>query len=294
MLNVELKGRFNMEFLRKLLEIMDADMAEPQMYGWFHLLFFALSILVAVFLCKFRPHGDERFVRRLLIITSVVSIVLEIYKQINFSFGYQNAITFDYQWYAFPFQFCSTPMYIGLLAGLLKNGKVHRALCAYLATFSVFVGLCVMVYPPQVFISTIGINIQTMICHGLMITVGIYLLYTGYVKTEHKTMLGAISVFAVCIVLACIMNEIAYFSGLLKRETFNMFYISPHCEPSLPVYSLVQAVVPFPLCLIIYITAFSLAAYIMLLIAMSLKRIFAKTKIRDNEIKAEEKELLNV
>ncbi len=281
-----------MEFLRKMLEIMDADMPEPQMYGWFHLLFFALSIIAAVFLCKFRPQGDERFVRRLLIITSIISIVLEIYKQINYSFGYQGGITFDYQWYAFPFQFCSTPMYIGLLAGLLKNGKVHRALCAYLATFSVFAGLCVMVYPPQVFISTIGINIQTMICHGLMITVGIYLLYTGYVKTEHKTMLGAISVFAVCIVLASIMNEVAYFSGLLERETFNMFYISPHCEPSLPVYSLVQAVVPFPLCLIIYITAFSLAAYIMLLIALALKRLLTKTKICENEIKTEEKELI--
>ena len=283
-----------MEFLRKVLEIMDADMPEPQMYGWFHLLFFALSIIVAVFLCRFRPQGDESFVRKLLIITSVVSIVLEIYKQINFSFGYRDVITFDYQWYAFPFQFCSTPMYIGLLTGLLKNGKVHHALCSYLATFSVFAGLCVMIYPPQVFIGTIGINIQTMICHGLMITVGIYLLYTGYVKSEHKTMLGAISVFVVCIVLACIMNEVAYFSGLLERETFNMFYISPHCEPSLPVYSLVQAAVPYPLCLIIYISAFSLAAYIVLIIAMSLKRIFTKTKIRGNEIKAEENELLNI
>ena len=92
------KGCVFVEFLRKLLEIMDADMAVPQMYGWFHLTFFALSIIVAILLCKFRPNGEERFVRRLLIVTSVIVIALEIYKQINFSFSYQDAIVFDYQW----------------------------------------------------------------------------------------------------------------------------------------------------------------------------------------------------
>lgn len=271
-----------MEFLKKLLEVLDTRMEEPQMYGWFHLLFFAATILATVLLCKFQPKPTERFIKKLLVVSSLIVIVLEIYKQINYSFNYDGpSITYDFQWYAFPFQFCSTPMYIGLLAGILNKNKVQNALCAYLATFSVFAGFCVMLYPPQVFITTIGINIQSMICHGMMIVIGVYLLYTGYVKTEHKTILKAASVFSVCICIAIVLNEIAYFSGLLERETFNMFFISPHCEPSLPVYSLVQAVVPFPLCLIIYIIGFSLAAYIILLIAMLIKHIFKKLKRKE-------------
>lgn len=110
-----------------------------------------------------------------------------------------------------------------------------------------------------------------MICHGSMITVGIYLLGSGYVKTEYKTILKAIPVFIACVLLASIMNEIAYFGGLLETEAFNMFFISPHCDPSLPVYSLVQSVVPYPWCLFIYVAGFSAASYIILLIAKVIK-----------------------
>ncbi len=235
--------------------------------------FFVASIVAGILLCCLCKDADERFVRRLLIVTAVIALVLEVYKQINYTFSYDGTqITADYQWYSFPFQFCSTPMYISLLAGCVRNRKVYDALCAYLATFALFAGLCVMFYPPQVFISTIGINIQTMICHGMMITVGIYLLGAGWVKAEHKTILKAIPVFAACVLLAMIMNEIAYFCGLLETETFNMFFISPHCEPSLPVYSLVQGVVAFPWCLVIYVVGFSAAAYIVLLIAMLICR----------------------
>lgn len=134
-----------------------------------------------------------------------------------------------------------------------------------------------MFYPATVFVKTIGINIQTMICHGTMISVGIYLLGSGYVVSKPKTILKAVPVFAVLVSIAMVLNEIAHLSGLLERETFNMFFISPYCEPSLPVYSLVQAVVPFPWCAVIYIVAFSLAAFVVLLISILLHK-FKKTK----------------
>jgi hypothetical protein len=167
-------------------------------------------------------------------------------------------------------------MYVGLLAGIVRRGKVHDAACAYLATYAVFAGACVMFYPNDVFISTIGINIQTMICHGSMLTIGIYLLATGYVKLEHKTILKAIPVFCCAVLIAVVLNEIAYRTGLLTTDTFNMFFISPYCDPHLPVYSIVQEHVAFPWCLIIYIAAFSLAAYLMLLIAMGVKALVKK------------------
>ena len=55
-----------------------------------------------------------------------------------------------------------------------------------------------------------------------------------------------------------------------------MFYISPHCDPHLPVYSEVQKLVPFPGCLIIYILGFSAAAYIMLLLGMGIRQLLRK------------------
>lgn len=209
----------------------------------------------------------------MVFITAVVVTLAELYKQINYSFSYTNGIDFDYQWYAFPFQFCSTPMYAGLLAGLLRKGKLQDALYAYLATFAVFAGLCVMIYPGDVFVHTLGINIQTVICHGSMICVGVYLFHTGTVKLEHRTILKAMAVFSCTVSIAVVLNEIAHWSGLLDREVFNMFFISRHCKPSLPVYSLVQAVVPYPWCLLIYIVAFTLASYLILLLAKAVHKI---------------------
>lgn len=264
-----------MTFWEEILRILDVQMARPTLYGWFHILSLVLTAMATFLLCRFGKNWDKR---KVVLTTAVLVAVLELYKQINYSFSYGNGITFDYQWYAFPFQFCSTPMYIGLLAGLWKRGKVHDAACAYLATYAMFAGAAVMLYPATVFIGTVGINIQTVVCHGSMIVIGIYLLYTGYVKISHKTIWKAIPVFAVCVGLAVVMNEIAHRTGLLERETFDMFFISPYGTPSLPVYSLVQNAVPFPWCLFIYIVGFSLAAYIMLLLAMAVKQL-AKKKI---------------
>ena len=267
-----------MTTLQSLLSILDTSMETPLPYGWFHLLWFALSFLALIPLCRYPKKPSDAHVRRVVWITALVVTVLEVYKQVNYTFSYTNGIEADYQWYAFPFQFCSTPMYVGLLAGIFKKGKVHESLCAYLATYALFAGLSVMVYPTSVFISTIGINIQTMICHGSMITVGIYLLYSGYVPLKHKTVLKALPVFAVNVGIAVIMNEIAHATGLLEQETFNMFFVSPYCDPHLPVYSLVQGVVPFPLCLVIYILGFTAAAYLVLLAAMGVAALGRKVR----------------
>lgn len=266
-----------MTFWEAVLRILDTKMTQPTLYGWFHIVSLLLTAAATVALCRW---GKQCSPRRVVLITAVIVTALEIYKQINFSFSYQNGIAFDYQWYAFPFQFCSTPMYVGLLGGLTKKGKLHSAACAYLATYAVFAGVCVMLYPSTVFTPVVGINIQTMVCHGSMVVIGVYLLHCGYVKAEHKTILKAAPVFAVCVGLACVMNEIACRTGLLETETFDMFFISPYGTPSLPVYSLVQNAVPFPWCLIIYVAAFTAAAYLMLLIAMGIKTLAKKkTKI---------------
>jgi len=274
-----------MKFFEKILKIFDTQMQRPEAWGWFHLLFWVLILAFAVLLCIFAGREKPERVRKAVLIVAVIVSVLEIYKQINFSFSYVDGISFDYQWYAFPFQFCSTPMYVGLLAGMIKKGRVHDALCAYLATYAMFAGLCVMVYPNDIYTETIGINIQTSVCHGTMISIAVYLLYSGHVKLQHKTILKAMPVFACAMGLAMIMNEIAYRSGL--EEAFNMFYISPHQTPHLPVYSQIQEIVPFPFCTVIYFISFTLAAYLILLAAMGIsycyRRIFGKREAAVNQ-----------
>ena len=272
-----------MEFIKDILRIIDTDMEIPEMYGWFHLLFFALSITGGVLLCAFHKKIGENRVPGIILAFSIATIILEIYKIINFCTDYSSeTLAFNMQWYIFPFQFCSMPMYVGLLAGITRRGKVYESLCAFLATYAVFGGLCVMFYPDQVFIDTIGINIQTMFCHGAMITMGIYLYGSGHVKLKHKTILKALPVFATAIFVAMVMNEIAFYIGVPENDTFNMFFISRHFNSTLPLYSLIHNSLPFPIAVTIYFTGFSLAAYIMLLLAMGINKLakFIQTQIK--------------
>ena len=268
-----------MHFFGKLIEILSIKAQTPQMFGWVHILSLALAILLGIVFCIVFKKPTEKTAKRLILITTLVVIALEIYKQVVFSFSYNGqTVSFDFQWYAFPFQFCSMPMYVGLLAALIKKGWLHDALCAFLATYGFFAGIVVMIYPAQVYMDIVGINIQTMICHGLMLSMGIYLLASGYVELKHKTMLKALAIFSSIVVFVMIMNEVVYYSGILNGEVLNMFFISRHFAPSLPVYSLVQAVVPYPFCVLLYIAGFSAASYVILITAMIIDKIVSAIK----------------
>ncbi|MBR3691852.1 MAG: YwaF family protein [Clostridia bacterium] len=250
-----------MDFWYAVLSVLNTQATEPVPYGMFHLAWFAGSILLGVLLCRLRPEGEEKFVRRLLLITAVVCLVAEAYRQVHYGFTLEGGqVIPDYRWYIFPFQFCSTPMYVALMAAIAPRGRLHNALCAYLATFALFAGTAVMVYPVTIYTATIGINIGTSICHGSMIMLGIYLCYSGYVPQDRTTLRRAVPVFGVCVLIAMLLNELAHLSGLLSEHTFNMFFISPYCEPSLPVYSIVQQYVDYPFCLVFYILGFAAAA----------------------------------
>ncbi len=135
-----------MDFTKALLQFMDADMETPLPYGIFHLLCLAITVTLAVILALRGKKMQRNTVSRIVFVTAIVTLVLEIYKQINFTFG-DGSTAPNYQWYAFPWQFCSTPMYVSLLAGVCRKGKLHDALCAYLASFALFAGMAVMVYP---------------------------------------------------------------------------------------------------------------------------------------------------
>ena len=253
-----------MNFFDKLLQLLDANMATPLPYGWFHLMMLGLTIALSIFMVAKYKNANENQTRRILLTFAIIMLTFEVYKQINFS--YSN--NWVYQWYAFPFQFCSVPMYIVFLAALTKKGKLQDSLFAFLGTYALFAGLAVMLYPNAVFIDTIGINIQTMVHHGLMLVIGVYVLASRKVKLEHKSILKALPVFATVLLIAIIMNYATHFAGI--EATFNMFFVSPYFANHLPILSGIYANSPYVVFLIIYVVGFTLVAYLMLIIAMLL------------------------
>lgn len=269
-----------MGFFEKIIYFLQGEMETPQIYGWFHILWLAITALAVFALCRFCKNAEGKSLDRILRIFAVSCLLFEVYKQIVFSFDYNAAAgigSWDFEWYAFPFQFCSTPMYAALTASFLKEGKVKNALIAYLATFGMLAGILVMAYPSSVFIGMIGINIQTMVHHGGQLAIGLYLLICRKFRLEWRSILGAGAVFLVMIAIAQLLNLCAELSGL--DETFNMFYIRYGEPATLPVYEMLYpGVLSYPVFLLAYVVPFIAASCGI----FALRKAFDKTKTPKN------------
>jgi len=258
---------------------LDSKMETPTNYGWFHLLFVGIVIAVTVFLCIRLRDADDKTLRRVALVGWLIMLVLEIYKQYNYTGSVEDGkLVWDYQWYAFPYQLCSTPLYVLPFIAFMKDGRVREAFVAYMSFFSLFGGVAVFFYPNDVFVSTIGINIQTMIHHGLQIVLGIYFAVHSRQKYSWGYFLRSIPVFVGLLVIAMVAN-IAVYHALVavgNTETFNMFFISPYFECTLPVLSAIYPAVWYPVFFVIYALGFVLVAFILFLIQYGIIRLTRK------------------
>ena len=259
-----------MNFLIKLFEFLTGTMSRPTNYGWFHLMFVAITVVASVLMCVFLRNAKERTVRIICFGMWLLIAVLEVYKQIVFTYNLEGGqFVADYQWYAFPFQLCSTPLYVLPFVAFLPDGKLRDAVTAYMIAFSIFGGICVYIFPNDVFVETVGINIQTMIHHGIQIVSGVFLAARYRDRLNIKYYLKGAAVFGVMLTVALILNltvpKALAAAGL--TDEFSMFYVSPYYPCHLPVLSIFYPIVPFPVFLIIYAVGFVVAAAVIFYIA---------------------------
>lgn len=255
-------------------------MAEPQMYGWFHIMWLFLLAAACALICVFRKKISSKAVDITLIVWGAVLIVIETIKLILYSFHYDDgAVTWAFDWGRFPFQFCSTPLYVALPAGLLKKGKIKDALLSFLATFSLFAGLISMFFPSGMFANFIFISLHTMIWHASMVAMGVLLYATDTVSTHIFTLLKGFILFVIFVFVALILNLC-----LGHHQFFNMFYISPYEVTPLEVFNIIYQHVPYVIFLLLYIIAFSIAATVVFFAAKGIKLAAQKIQtLRENK-----------
>jgi len=265
-----------MNLFEKIVNIIAITGKTPTSYGIFHFISVAVVLLVCILLCKKYKDCNDKTIRIICLISWITMLLLEIYKQVVFSFKYNNGDRYwDYQWYAFPYQLCSTPLYVLPFIVFLKNGKVRDSLIAFMATFSLFGGLAVYAFPNDVFINIIGINFQTMIHHGLQVILGIFLLVHNRNRLDKVFFIKACCVFLVLLASAVLLNEVVYAS--LKAngnsESFNMFYISQYFDCTLPLLNIIYKEVPYFVFFLIYCLGFILIGFIILFVASRIVKL---------------------
>lgn len=264
-------------------------METPQTWGWFHLLWIFASIIAIILLCikdekcKHDNLHRECLLKWILSVYGFTALILEITKQIIWSFNYDTAtgiVTWDYQWYAAPFQLCTTPIFVSIIAIFLKPGKMRKALFSYISYVTILGSVITMFIPKSCFTDYIEVNVHTMWLHCGSFVLSMYLLICGFVEDEKKNLQSAVLIFAVAATIANVLNIVIYKSGILGGETFNMFYISPYFVSGLPVFDKIWQSVPYPIFLLIYVFVIVCGAVVVFVIHKYVKLFFEKRSMR--------------
>lgn len=273
-----------MNFFEKILYMLQAEMERPEPYGWFHLISIFLIIMSIIILYTQRKKYSEKQLKLVVGVYGIIALILETTQQTIRSFDYDminNIASWDYPWYAAPFQLCTTPLYVSLICLFLKESKTRTALLSYMAYITIWGAFMAVIMPDNCFVDTILVNIYTVWQHGASLVLSIYLLMSGAVKLDKKHLGYAIQVFLIFVCIAELLNFGVYNFNIANGEEFNMFYISPYYISELPVFDTIQQNVPFPIFLFLYIFALSLGATIVLGIGKGIKHVGKKIKLNE-------------
>lgn len=271
-----------MNFFEKILYMLQAEMETPKPFAWFHILWILFVIISLVVLFVLRKRHNEKQLKIILGVYGIIAFILELLKQLIWAFNYDpvtNIVTWDYEWYAAPFQLCTTPIFISIICLFLKNNKLRKSLLSYMAFVTILGSIMTIILPDSCFTSDILINIHTMWLHCGSLVVSIYLLMSKEVEINKNNFIRSFIVFLIFVFLAEILNITIYNSGILNGETFNMFYISPYFITHLPVFNIIQESVPFILYLLIYIEAIFLGSLIVYFVACAIKILNRKRRL---------------
>lgn len=246
------------------------EMTEPTAFGFYHIMWLVF-IGIAIFgLYKIKDNYNENQLKKVLGIYGIVVLITETLKQLTWSINYdtvEKIVTWDYQWYSFPFQLCSTPMYVALICIFLKKCKLRDCLLSYIAYITILGSIATIFMPDSCFTTNVISNFHTSWLHFGSFVVSVYLLMTREVKIDVKTFKDAIPVFLIGVGMATFMNIYVHSSGILNGETFNMFYISPYFISELPVFCDIQQNVPFIIFLLTYVFALTFGGFIIFCIS---------------------------
>jgi hypothetical protein len=181
---------------------------------------------------------------------------MEVYKQLFLYYIVNNGA---YDWWYFPFQLCSVPMYMCILLPLLHKAGVNSSL-TFLATYT-FVGAAAALAVPEDFMrSYVTQTLHGFIWHGILLFICLTVVFSGMADLSLRGFGRATALFIVLCLVAVVINVLtepimasAYSQGLVPNQYAAMFYLNPfHLSPQ-PIVGTVQKSAGIPLGLALYV-----------------------------------------
>ncbi|MBQ8859126.1 MAG: YwaF family protein [Clostridia bacterium] len=236
------------KFLTDLMTATAWTMEKPKAYGSFHLTFTIVGFAVCVLLAYLLRNLGERGNRRLLTSVGLFLIITEVYKQLFYTYYIGGG---EYQWWIFPFQLCSIPMYLCVIAPWVKSKRLSRAMYAFMTTFNLLGGFITFFEPSGIVHGYWTLTLHAFIWHMALVFIGFYLVASGRGATEKQHLVGAILTFLVLCVVAFCINLLFWGPS---NGSINMFFVGPK-NSSLIVFKQISEAAGWYVSTLLYIPA---------------------------------------
>ena len=253
--------------IRSILENTAWTMKAPGMFGALHLALLALSAAFAVSGASQAKRLNNEGRIKLLAACGWLLAVFEVYKQL-FLFHIVNGGVYD--WWYFPFQLCSVPMYLCILLPLIpERSALRSAMLTFMAGFTFISAAAALIYPQDFLRSYVTLTAHGFIWHAVLLFISLTIGLSGMADLSGRGIRRSVMLFLVLCAAAVSINiyaeplmQSANASGALAESYAAMFYLNPYHISPQPVVGAIQKSAGIPAGLALYIAAVAAASII--------------------------------
>ncbi len=156
--------------------------------------------------------------RRIFLFCGVFMLASEIWKQLTLTFQVNGG---EYLWFYFPFQLCSTPMYILLALPFIRRSAPRRALLTYLMTFGLLGGVIVLADTSGLHYPIPALTVHSFAWHAALAGIGV-LAGAALERPSFSDLKNAVLLYAAFCSVAFVLN-----AAFDRFGEINLFYINP-------------------------------------------------------------------
>lgn len=208
--------------------------------------------------------------KTIFLCTGAFMLLTEVWKQWCLTYRLGGG---QYNWWYFPFQLCSIPMYVCLLFPFLSSDKLRSPLLAFLMDYGLLAGIFTFFDTSGLHYSYAPLTVHSYAWHVLLIVLGIYAGYVnvtcmGKAASKHTAFAGATAAYLICCILATVCNLVFYRYG-----SINMFYISPHYRMTQKVFRHIALLFGNGTGIIVYMCAIITGAFFVHLLWRRIRKV---------------------